>query len=91
MFQIVDFSSINDLKFTYVHLQFQKFFPEVTPPDPHDKGEGRVRERMGRKGGRGGEKRGGEGRGGNKGGMGWVNPPEYKSWLRPWLQTSRAM
>jgi hypothetical protein len=46
VFQIVDFSSINDLKFTYVHLQFQTFFPGVIPPDPHDKGEGR-----GRKGG----------------------------------------
>jgi hypothetical protein len=59
VFQIVDFSSINDLKFTYVHLQFQNFFPGVIPPDPHDKGEGRE--------GKGGEGR--EGRGG-MGGMG---------------------
>jgi hypothetical protein len=79
MFQIVDFSSINDLKFTYVRLQFQKFFPGVIPPDPHDKGEGRGRE--GREG-RGGEGRGGEGRGGEGGegrdGInqdGVVNPP----------------
>jgi hypothetical protein len=64
VFQIVDFSSINDLKFTYVHLQFQKFFPGVIPPDPHDKGAGRER--------RGGEGKGGEGREGRKGrdGMG---------------------
>jgi hypothetical protein len=67
MFQIVDFSSINDLKFTYVRLQFQNFFPGVIPPDPHDKGEGRGREGRGRREGRGGEGRGGEGRGG----MGW--------------------
>jgi hypothetical protein len=68
VFQIVDFSSINDLKFTYVHLQFQKFFPEVIPPDPHDKGEGRER--------RGGEGKRGEGRReGIKGGMGWGEPP----------------
>jgi hypothetical protein len=80
MFQIVDFSSINDLKFTYVRLQFQKFFPGVIPPDPHDKGEGR-----GRKGGEGKEgkegegRRGGEGRGG-EGREGWdgVNPPRIQ-------------
>jgi hypothetical protein len=59
VFQIVDFSSINDLKFTYVHLQFQKFFPGVIPPDPDDKGEGRER--------RGGEGKGGEGREGRGG------------------------
>jgi hypothetical protein len=59
VFQIVDFSSVNDLKFTYVHLQFQKFFPGVIPPDPHYKGEGRERERRGREGGEGGEGRGG--------------------------------
>jgi hypothetical protein len=40
VFQIVDFCSGNDLKFTYVHLQFQKFFPGDISPDPHDKGEG---------------------------------------------------
>jgi hypothetical protein len=70
MFQIADFSSINDLKFTYVRLQFQKFFPGVIPPDPHYKGEGR-----GRKGGEGRERggeRGGRGKEGRrrKGGMG---------------------
>jgi hypothetical protein len=70
MFQIVDFSSINDIKFTYVRLQFQNFFPGVIPPDPHDKGDGRGRERRGRKE-----------RGEGRGGMG--EPPEYKSWLRP--------
>jgi hypothetical protein len=64
VFQIVDFSSVNDLKFTYVHLQFQNFFPGVIPPDPHDEGEGRAREMRGRKG-RGGEGR--EGRGGEGG------------------------
>jgi hypothetical protein len=71
VFQIVDFSSMNDLKFTYVRLQFKKKISGVTPLDPHDKGEGR--ERRGEKGkggqgkvgeGRGGEWRGGEGRGG---------------------------
>jgi hypothetical protein len=49
VFQIVDFSSINDLKFTYVRLQFQKIFSRGYTPDSHDKGEGR-------------ERRGGEGR-----------------------------
>jgi hypothetical protein len=61
MFQIVDFSSINDLKFTYVRLQFQIFFPGVIPRTPMIKGRGR--ERRGRKGGREGrtdERRGGE-------------------------------
>jgi hypothetical protein len=47
VFQIVDFSSVNDLKFTYVHLQFQKFFSGGYTPELHDKGEGR--ERRGRK------------------------------------------
>jgi hypothetical protein len=46
VFQIVDFSSINDLKFTYMHLQFQNSFSRGYTPGPHDKGEGR-----GRKGG----------------------------------------
>jgi hypothetical protein len=40
MFQIVDFSSINDLKFTYVRLQFQKFFPRLYPWTPIIKGRG---------------------------------------------------
>jgi hypothetical protein len=39
VFQIVDFSSVNDLKFTYVLLQFQNFFRGYTP-DLHDKGRG---------------------------------------------------
>jgi hypothetical protein len=67
VFQIVDFSSVNDLKFTYVHLQFQIFFPVLYPPDPHNK-----RERWGRKrrGGNGGEGRGEKGRGG-EGRGGW--------------------
>jgi hypothetical protein len=69
MFQIVDFSSVNDLKFTYVHLQFRKFFPGVIPPDPHGEGEGRARERRGRKG-RGGEGREGRERKGREGGEG---------------------
>jgi hypothetical protein len=58
VFQIVDFSSIHYLKFTYVHLQFLKFFSRVIPRTPMIKG-------------RGGE--GMEGRGG-KGGMGWGEP-----------------
>jgi hypothetical protein len=53
MFQIVDFSSINDLKFTYVRLQFQKFFPRLYPWTPHYKGEGRRRERRGGEGSKG--------------------------------------
>jgi hypothetical protein len=53
VFQIVDFSSGNDVKFTYVHLQFQNFFPGFIPPDPHNKGEGRGRERRERRGGMG--------------------------------------
>jgi hypothetical protein len=82
MFQIVDFSSINDLKFTYVHLQFhKKIFPGVIPPDPHDKGEGRGRERM--KGREGRKRRGGERREGRDGMGEPPPPPEYKSWLRP--------
>jgi hypothetical protein len=72
VFQCVDFSSTNDLKFTYVRLQIQKFLPGVIAPDPHYKGRGR-------------ERRGRKGRGG-KGGMGWGEPPEYKSWLRPYTQ-----
>jgi hypothetical protein len=80
VFQIVDFSSINDLKFTYVHLEFQKIFSRGYTPGPHDKGEGRER--------RGGEGKGGEGREGRGGKGGWdgVNPPENKSWLASRLQ-----
>jgi hypothetical protein len=63
LFQIVDFSSVNDLKFTYVHLQFQKFFRGYTP-DSHFKVEGRGEEGKGGDGREGGEGRGGEGRGG---------------------------
>jgi hypothetical protein len=76
VFQIVDFSSISDLKFTYVHLQFQKnSFRGYNPRTPMIKGregkrgEGRKggKERRGRKEGRGGEQR--------KGCDG-VNPPK---------------
>jgi hypothetical protein len=77
VFQIVDFTSINDLKFTYVHLQLQKIFPQVIPSIKGRGKEGRARETMGRKGG--------EGR------QGWdgVNPLENKSWLRPCTQLTR--
>jgi hypothetical protein len=68
VFQIVDFSSINDLKFIYMHLQFQKFFLELYSRTPMMKA----------KAGKGGEGR--EGRE-EKGGMGWGEPPENKSWL----------
>jgi hypothetical protein len=40
VFQIVDLSSINDLKFTSIS-NFKKIFPGVIPLDPYDKGEGR--------------------------------------------------
>jgi hypothetical protein len=63
VFQIVDFSSVNDLKFTYVRLQFQKNFPGVIPPDPHDKREERERRGEG-KGGQGKEGEEREGRDG---------------------------
>jgi hypothetical protein len=63
MFQIVDFSSINDLKFTYVRLHFQKIYPGVIPRTPMIKGRGGE--------GKGGEAKGGEGRGGEgRDGMG---------------------
>jgi hypothetical protein len=71
--QIVDFSSVNDLKFTCVHLQFQIFFRGLYPRTPVIKGtggdgregEGRGRESRGRKG------KGREGREGRVGdGMG---------------------
>jgi hypothetical protein len=62
VFQIVDFCSVNDLKFTYVHQQFQKFFPGVIPPDPMIKGRGGQ--------GKGGEGKGGEAKEGREGGMG---------------------
>jgi hypothetical protein len=77
VFQIVDFSSISDLKFTYVHLQCQKILSAGITPDPHDKGEEREK-----RGGR--EKRQGkewkEGRGGEQR-KGWdgVNPPPPKT------------
>jgi hypothetical protein len=65
VFQIVDFSSISDLKFTYVHLQFQKILFAGITLEPHDKGEGRGRkggkERRGRKGGEGSKGRDGMG------------------------------
>jgi hypothetical protein len=82
VFQIVDFSSISDLKFAYVHLQFQNFFRGYNPRTPMIKGrEG--------KGGEGKERRQGkegkEGRGAKEG-MGWGEPPENKSWLRPCMK-----
>jgi hypothetical protein len=65
VFQIVDFSSISDLKFTYVHISnFKKFFRGYNPRTPMIKGregkggEGKER-RQGKVGkeGRGGEQR----------------------------------
>jgi hypothetical protein len=89
VFQIVDLSSINDLKFTYVYLQFKKNFSEGLYPGPHDKGKGRERRGGEGKGGqgRGREGRGGKGRGG-KGGMGWGEPrpktnPDYGPVRKP--------
>jgi hypothetical protein len=52
VFQIVDFSSVNDLKVIYVHLKFQKF-SGVIPRTPVIKGRGGER--------REGERRGGDG------------------------------
>jgi hypothetical protein len=70
VFQIVDFSSISDLKFTYVHLQFQKILSAgITPRTPMIKGrEGKSGEGKERRQG----KEGKEGREGSKGrdGMG---------------------
>jgi hypothetical protein len=57
VFLIVDFSSVNDLKLTYVHLQFQ-FFSGVIPRTPVIKERGwKVR------GWKGGEGMGREGKG----------------------------
>jgi hypothetical protein len=53
VFQIVDFSSVNDLKFTYVRLQFKKFFRGLYPWTPTIKGRR----------GKGGEEKGKEGKG----------------------------
>jgi hypothetical protein len=58
VFQTVDFSSVNELKFTYVHLQFQNFFRGLYPWTPVIKGRGEE----------GGEERGG------KEGRGWDEP-----------------
>jgi hypothetical protein len=83
VFQIVDFSSVNDLKFTYVHFQFPIFFRGYNPLTPIIKGrrgEGKREE------GRGGEGRGGEGRGWDGG-----EPPENKSCLRPWLNITLSL
>jgi hypothetical protein len=52
VFRIVDFSSVNDLKFTYVHLQFKNFSRGLYPRNPIIKG-------------RGGKRRGKEGRDGD--------------------------
>jgi hypothetical protein len=74
VFQIVDFSSISDLKFTYVHLQFQKILSAGITPDPMIKGrEGKRGEGKERRQG----KEGKEGRGGEQR-KGWdgVNPPK---------------
>jgi hypothetical protein len=58
LFQIVNFNSVNNLKFTYVPLLFQ-IFSGVIPPDTRNKGEGRGEDgrvgREGRKEGRGGD------------------------------------
>jgi hypothetical protein len=61
VFSIVDFSFVNDPNFTYVHLQFQKFFWGLYTRTPMIKGrEGRGREGKGK-----GEER-----------MGWGEPPK---------------
>jgi hypothetical protein len=57
---------------------FKNIFPGVIPPDPHDNGEGRGRERRGRKRGEG---RGGEEREGWDG----VNPPKTNPGYGPCL------
>jgi hypothetical protein len=63
VFQIVDFSSINDLKFTYVHLQFQKkIFQGLYPRTPMIKGRGKGGEGKGREGREGREGKEGRGR-----------------------------
>jgi hypothetical protein len=72
VFQFVDFSSTNDLKFTYVRLKIQKNFRGLYPRTPIIRG-GKGKEGRGKEG-KEGEGRGGKGREG-KGGMGWVNPP----------------
>jgi hypothetical protein len=62
VFHIVDFSSVNDLKFTYVHLQFQNFFRGLYPQTHIIKG-------------REGKRRGEEGKGGKgREGRGWDEP-----------------
>jgi hypothetical protein len=83
VFQIVDFSYVNDLKFTYVHLQFQIFTGVYTLNPRESVTKGKIGEGGD---GRGGERRRGEGRGGEgKGreGRGWdgLNPPKNKSCL----------
>jgi hypothetical protein len=60
VFRSVDFCVQNELKFTYVHLQFQKFFRGLYPRTPVKKGRGRE----------GGEGPGRRGRKGEKGGAG---------------------
>jgi hypothetical protein len=75
VFQIVDFSSISDLKFTYVHLQFKKnSFRGYNPRTPMIKGrEGKRGEGKERRQG----KEGKEGRGGElRKGWDGVNPPK---------------
>jgi hypothetical protein len=60
VFRSVDFCVQNELKFTYVYLQFQKFFRGLYPRTPVKKGRGRE----------GGEGPGRRGRKGEKGGAG---------------------
>jgi hypothetical protein len=61
VFQIADFSSVNDLKFIYVHLQFQNLFPGYNPWTPVIKGWEWGKRGDGRKG---------------REGMGWDEPPK---------------
>jgi hypothetical protein len=65
VFRSVDFCVQNELKFTYVHLQFQKFFRGLYPRTPVKKGRG----------GEGGEGPGRRGRKGEKG-RGWETGKE---------------
>jgi hypothetical protein len=65
VFRSVDFCVQNELKFTYVHLQFQKFFRGLYPRTPVKKGRGRE----------GGEGPGRRGRKGEKG-RGWETGKE---------------
>jgi hypothetical protein len=72
VFQIVDFCSVNDLKFTYAHLQFQNYLPGVIPRTPVIKGMG----------GKGRGRRGEEGRDGREG-RGWDESSKTNSVYGP--------